>query len=586
MLIHVPVDQIDDNPFQKRQDYGDVAGLAADIAQRGLLQIPRGRLVNAYGQPVNPGAGVGNGNRVQLAFGHRRLRAFRLNVANVLPGMDAMPVYVEPLTDDQMLDSVWSENQHRSDINPIEAAELLAEKLERVRAAGGNQGTVAEEWRLDRSTVSNKLRLLDLPDAVRAQVRARTLSERQALALLSVVGLQERLNGVRNKVKWAPADSKVVGWGEPLAPADFMARVAAEPDKITSDDVRQYVGRVVKYAGETVPDIVAAFPVKRDDVVQPECKGCSKRFDQACLNTACLAIKKRVVAESVARTAADNEGVAYSDDPTHLADISSRDSEHLRALLATGIKDNLVIGYTLEARYKSNRLYDTSYVNDAFNDAGRKVVLLGHRLGAATEEELALLEQVVPNDAGRASESDKRPSDALLSKWSKVRQRFEKGIDRRAKAAVAEMLVGLPDELIRPLWALFARQQDWAAVGTLDELVANMWESRRVKPWNIDDRVSQVAAAGVETDTLYATDEEERLREICGYAAHKWYEYLYGHDTKAPAVRDACRRLDAWTGELPDDIAVMAKWLRRALAEAEAYAAKQEQPAAEAVETV
>jgi hypothetical protein len=149
------------------------------------------------------------------------------------------------------------------------------------------------------------------------------------------------------------------------------------------------------------------------------------------------------------------------------------------------------------------------------------------------------------------------------------------------------MLVGLPDELIRPLWALFARQQDWGAVGTLDELVANMWESRRVKPWNIEDKVGQVAASGAPTATLYATDEEERLREVCANAVHRWYEYMYGHDTKAPAVRDACRRLDAWTGELPDDIAVMAKWLRRALAQAEAYAAKQEQPAAEAaVETV
>ena len=35
-----------------------------------------------------------------------------------------------------MLDAVWSENQHRSDINPIEQAELLAEKLDRIRLAG------------------------------------------------------------------------------------------------------------------------------------------------------------------------------------------------------------------------------------------------------------------------------------------------------------------------------------------------------------------------------------------------------------------------------------------------------------------
>ena len=132
MLIHVPLIQIDDNPFQRRQDYGDVPALAADIRARGLLQVPRGRLL-FDGQPVSgeklrqtlaavngwPG---GESFRVQLAFGHRRLRAYRHLDASreIVSRWSVMPVYVEALTDDQMLDAVWSENQHRSDINPIE----------------------------------------------------------------------------------------------------------------------------------------------------------------------------------------------------------------------------------------------------------------------------------------------------------------------------------------------------------------------------------------------------------------------------------------------------------------------------------
>ena len=39
MLINVPISQIDDNPFQRRQDYGDVAGLSADIQARGLRAV-------------------------------------------------------------------------------------------------------------------------------------------------------------------------------------------------------------------------------------------------------------------------------------------------------------------------------------------------------------------------------------------------------------------------------------------------------------------------------------------------------------------------------------------------------------------
>ena len=154
MLIHVPLDRLDDNPFQRRQDYGDVETLAADIQQRGLLQIPRGRLL-FDGQPQTamqttrvleangPGWPAGAAFCVQLAFGHRRLRAYRALAEAHGGHWTAMPVYVEALDDDAMLDAVWSENQHRSDINPIEQAELLAEKLDRARAAGGNLATVA-----------------------------------------------------------------------------------------------------------------------------------------------------------------------------------------------------------------------------------------------------------------------------------------------------------------------------------------------------------------------------------------------------------------------------------------------------------
>lgn len=88
MYINVPLDQIDDNPFQRRQDYGDVAGLAADIKAHGLLQTPIGRLVYTHGEVITGhdltlarnrilADGFPAGLRVQLAFGHRRLRAFR-----------------------------------------------------------------------------------------------------------------------------------------------------------------------------------------------------------------------------------------------------------------------------------------------------------------------------------------------------------------------------------------------------------------------------------------------------------------------------------------------------------------------------
>lgn len=175
MLINVSLAQIDDNPFQRRQDYGDIEELAAHIAANlddypytgGLLQVPLGRLVirNAAipdGEIVDREQyQVYSADRrlvddpavhVELAFGHRRKRAFdylashweKLNVESAaLYAAEWMPINLQPLTDDQMLDAVWSENQHRADINPIEQAELLAEKLDRARAANAGGGVPA-----------------------------------------------------------------------------------------------------------------------------------------------------------------------------------------------------------------------------------------------------------------------------------------------------------------------------------------------------------------------------------------------------------------------------------------------------------
>lgn len=86
IAILVPLEDIHNNPYQARLDYGDIAALAANIAARGLLQPPLGRLVwAASGTALNAGQTANtlrnyevqdwaDGLRVELAFGHRRLR--------------------------------------------------------------------------------------------------------------------------------------------------------------------------------------------------------------------------------------------------------------------------------------------------------------------------------------------------------------------------------------------------------------------------------------------------------------------------------------------------------------------------------
>ena len=94
MLIYVSLHQIQDNPFQRRSEYGDIGELAADILRHkgarpdtlGLQQVPNGRLVDEEDGELIPTANLDpedwlvEDNRlmpgwtIQLEFGHRRRR--------------------------------------------------------------------------------------------------------------------------------------------------------------------------------------------------------------------------------------------------------------------------------------------------------------------------------------------------------------------------------------------------------------------------------------------------------------------------------------------------------------------------------
>lgn len=587
MLIHVPLTQIDDNPYQRRQDYGDVAALADDIRARGLLQVPRGRLL-FDGEPQTemqtrraleangPGWPAGQSFRVQLAFGHRRLRAYRV-LAETLGGhWTAMPVYVEALDDDAMLDAVWSENQHRSDINPIEQAELLAEKLERARAAGGNQATVAAEWGLDRSTIANKVRLLDLPADVQQALRERRLSERQALALLSVAGLAERLNGAA--VQWN--DNGPIAWRIP-SPETYITRVVAEPDKTTSDDIRKYVAEAAKHAGRALPELVATTPVDDARVVQPLCKGCPRRLDQWCLNRPCIEVKQHAIASTIARAKAAELGLPYSDDPKHFEWFGpwgrNRD---LRQLYDAGITGDIVVGY--EFKGVGVRVVGGDSYGDPWDGDGQRLAVLGHRLGkvtAADREQLVAAASTVPPAGG-----DAKPSAALLSDWNKRRRHVDQARELRGRAAVREALEDCADpRLIRILYAMFATHgnRDKETVGLAD-LQKVLWEMARFRGYEPGQWAAFLTAAGLDPAAAEAPDFKLRLSEMVIEAADNFYQYdsSWRQEKYAAQVVAACEALDAagFIG-LPSDIEIAAEWLRRARPAAEKFLAAKQQEA-------
>lgn len=173
LAVHGPVavDQIDRNPYQPRQtiDPDDLAALAESIRQHGLLQP---LVVRAAG------------DRYQLVAGERRLRAA------LEAGLTTVPVHVVDLNDQQAFEATLVENLQRTDLNPIEKAHGFADYL---RQFGLTHEQLAAKLGLDRSTVTNLVRLLELAPAVQNAVRVGQISGGHARALLAVSDPQRQV---------------------------------------------------------------------------------------------------------------------------------------------------------------------------------------------------------------------------------------------------------------------------------------------------------------------------------------------------------------------------------------------------------
>jgi ParB family transcriptional regulator, chromosome partitioning protein len=153
------------NPRQPRGvfDPDELDGLATSLADLGMLQP----LV------VRP---VGDG-RYELVAGERRLRAA------VLAGMDTVPAVVRHTDDADLLKEALVENIHRVQLNPLEEAAAYEQLLEEF---GVTQEELAARLGRSRPSISNAIRLLQLPAGVQRRVAAGVLSAGHAKALLAL----------------------------------------------------------------------------------------------------------------------------------------------------------------------------------------------------------------------------------------------------------------------------------------------------------------------------------------------------------------------------------------------------------------
>jgi ParB family chromosome partitioning protein len=163
-VTSVAIGLLDPNPNQPRQGIkpAELDHLKASIMEHGVLQ---------------PIIVRKQGDRYQVIAGERRFRA------SEAAGLAEVPVVVRDATDDEMLELALVENLQREDLDPIEKAVSFKAYLAR---SGKTQEIAATRLGLDRSTIANMIRLLDLPEEVRAMVRSGLVPMGHARAILSL----------------------------------------------------------------------------------------------------------------------------------------------------------------------------------------------------------------------------------------------------------------------------------------------------------------------------------------------------------------------------------------------------------------
>ena len=171
VVLFLEPDHIRANPFQPRKEFDQerLEELAESIQQHGLIQPITVRYLGD--------------KRYELISGERRLRASKLS------GASSIPAYVRHADDEQSMAYALIENIQREDLNPLEVAVAYQRLLEEFNYT---QSEVANKVGKNRTTVTNMLRLLNLPDFIQLALAANRISGGHARALLGVDSTEEQ----------------------------------------------------------------------------------------------------------------------------------------------------------------------------------------------------------------------------------------------------------------------------------------------------------------------------------------------------------------------------------------------------------
>ena len=167
------ISQIATNPFQPRTKFNKekLNELATSIEQLGIIQPITVRKMKD--------------EKFQLISGERRFRASKLL------GIDKIPAFIRIANDQEMLEMALVENIQRENLNPIEIALSYKRLIEEIKLT---QEQCSERVGKKRSTVTNFLRLLKLPEEIQRSLIDGIISNGHARALLPMKSEDSQIN--------------------------------------------------------------------------------------------------------------------------------------------------------------------------------------------------------------------------------------------------------------------------------------------------------------------------------------------------------------------------------------------------------
>ena len=207
----INIHKIKPNPYQPRREFAteELNELAQSIRERGL---------------ITPITVTEQGSDYILVAGERRLRACKQL------DFDTIPAYFRTVeSDEELMELALIENVQRENLNPIEEALAYRALIERYKLS---QETVAERIGKKRSTITNSLRLLKLPQEIRESLIADEISSGHARAILAADGVPAMIRIWQQIVKKGLS----VRDAEKLTrKSDLETKTAASPKKEEKD---------------------------------------------------------------------------------------------------------------------------------------------------------------------------------------------------------------------------------------------------------------------------------------------------------------------------------------------------------------